>query len=117
MNDPFLMSMLHRRTDLTEQLQPLANRKLHLIAVIRQRDAFDQFHHEVRPPLLGHAPIQHLGDVGMIHHGQCLAFGFKASQHLPRIHPGLDQFDATLRLTGSFCSANHTLPIPPSPIA
>jgi hypothetical protein len=36
--------------------------------------------------------IQHLGDIGMIHHRQGLPLGFKASDDLPGVHTGLNDF-------------------------
>ena len=38
----------------------------------------------------------------MIHYGQCLTFGFEASQHLLRIHPGFDQLDGDFAFNGFF---------------
>ncbi len=50
-------------------------------------------HDEVRPPALGHARVEDLGHVGVIHHGQRLLFGLKASDHRPRVHPRLDDLE------------------------
>ena len=36
--------------------------------------------------------VENLGDVGMVHHGQGLAFGLKASDNLFAIHAELDDF-------------------------
>ncbi len=34
--------------------------------------------------------VEDLGDVGMIHHRQRLPLGLEAGDHLPRVHPRLD---------------------------
>ncbi len=61
-----------------------------LVAVLRDRNALDQFHHEVGPAAVGGARIEHLGDVGVVHHGQGLALGLETSDHLPGVHARLD---------------------------
>src|SRR5262249_18882385 len=48
------------------------------------------------------ARIQHLGDVGVVHQGQGLAFGLEAGDDLPRIHAGLDDLQ-------SYFAANRLL--------
>ncbi len=53
-------------------------------------DAVDQFHHEVGAPAFGGARVEHLGNVGMVHHRQRLPLGFEAGDHLPRVHARLD---------------------------
>jgi hypothetical protein len=47
----------------------------------------------VRPPLTAgrQAAVEHPGDVGMVHHRQCLPFLLEPRQHRPGIHNGLDQ--------------------------
>ncbi len=34
--------------------------------------------------------VEHLGDVGVVHHRQCLALGLEAGDHLLGVHPELD---------------------------
>ena len=46
-------------------------------------------HDEVRPARVAHSRVEYLGRVGVIHHGQGLAFGFEASEDLLRIHSEL----------------------------
>ena len=55
--------------------------------------ALDQLHHEVRPAAVGRARIEHLGDVGMIHHRQGLPLGLEPGDHLPRVHARLDDLE------------------------
>ncbi len=49
-NDSFLMSVLDRITDRNEQFQTFARCEVVLIAILRHRHTFDQFHHEVGAP-------------------------------------------------------------------
>ena len=56
--------------------------RLLLVAELGDRDAVDQFHHEEGPPALGRPGIEHLGDVGMVHHRQGLPLGLEAGDHL-----------------------------------
>ena len=47
---------------------------------------------EVRPAGVGHPGVEHLGDVGMVHHGQGLFFGLEPGDDLPAVHARLDDF-------------------------
>jgi hypothetical protein len=94
MDDPFLMRMLHRRTDLREQVQPLGNRKLVLVAEVDQRDALDQFHHEERCTRFGRPCVEQFGNVRVIHHRDGLPLGLEAGEdglRLPAL--GTDELD------------------------
>ena len=46
--------------------------------------------------MFGNAAVEDLCDVRMIHHRECLSFGFEAGEYLFRIHAGFDQFDGNL---------------------
>ena len=50
----------------------------------------DQFHHEVGPARFGLPGVKHLGDIGVVHHGQGLPLGLEAGDYLPGVHPRLD---------------------------
>ena len=43
--------------------------------------------------MFGHASIEHLGDVGVVHQRQSLAFGFEPGQDLRGVHAGFDELD------------------------
>ena len=62
-DDPLLVRVLHRPADQHEQLQPLRDRQVILVAVGRDRHAVDQVHHEVGPTRVGGPGVEHAGDV------------------------------------------------------
>ena len=76
MDDPFVRRVLHRMTHVREQAEPFFQWQAGAVAVFRERDAFDVFHHEVGTALIGHAAVENLRNVRMIHHGQGLPFDF-----------------------------------------
>ena len=76
-NDPFLMSVLDRLTNLPEQLESLLNGHPGIVAVRGKRNSLHILHHKEWPPMLGQSAIENLGDVGMIHQGQCLPLGLE----------------------------------------
>ena len=92
-DNPLLVGVLDRPADREEEFEPFARRQEMLVAVFGDRDAVDQFHHEVRPPGLGRADIEDPGDVGVIHHRQSLAFGLEPRDHLRGVHAWLDDFE------------------------
>ena len=57
------------------------------------RDALDQLHHEVGAAGVGGAGVEDLGDVGVVHQGQGLAFGPEPGEHLAAVHAGLDELE------------------------
>ena len=62
-DDPLQVGVLDGVADRDEQLQPLARRELVLVAVVGDRHAADEFHHEVGPAALRGAGVEHAGDV------------------------------------------------------
>ena len=89
-DDSLLMCMLYGVADLDEQLQSLVGVEVILVAIIRDANAANQFHHEVRTAVLGGAGVEHFGDVWMVHDRQRLALRLEASDNLPGVHPQLD---------------------------
>ena len=59
-------------------------RQLRTLAVRIDRRTVDEFHHQVRNTLLGRAPIEELGDVGVIEVGEDLSFGTKSPARFRR---------------------------------
>ena len=70
---------------LTERLSRVAER--------RDRLAGDELHHEERPSGGGGAGVEHLGDVGVVHHRQGLALLLEAGDDLLGVHPQLDDLE------------------------
>ncbi len=97
-NDPLLVRVLHRMADQHEQLQPGPDREPGAVAILGDWHPIHQFHHEERLARIGRAAIVDAGDVRVVHEGQRLPLGIESSQHRPRIHPGLDQFERDLSL-------------------
>ena len=51
-------------------------------------------------PLGGFAAVEDFGDVGVIHEGQGLAFGFEAGDDLAGVHAGLDELEGDFAADG-----------------
>jgi hypothetical protein len=90
MDNALLMGVLDGLAHLDKEIEPLAGGDMRLIAVVRDPNAAHQFHYEVGAARLGGAGIEHLGDVRVIHHRQCLALRFKACDHRFGVHAQLD---------------------------
>ena len=90
MNDSFLVRMLNGMADLYKKFQPLMWGQLVLVTKLSNLHPLHQFHHKVRPAGARRARIQHLGDVRMIHERECLALGVEPGNHIPGVHPELD---------------------------
>jgi hypothetical protein len=98
MDDALLMRVLHRLADRHEQLQTLLRRQVFLVAVLGNGQALDQLHDEIGSCRVRRASVQHLGDVGVVHHRQRLAFLLEAGNHLVRVHSRLDDLNRNLAL-------------------
>ena len=66
------------------------------VAVIGDRLALNELHHEERLAGLGGAAVEHAGDVGVVHQGECLPLGVEASEDRARVHADLDQLERDL---------------------
>jgi hypothetical protein len=73
-----------------KQVEALPRAQRVPVAVLRDRNAGDVLHDEVRPPVGGGAGVEHPGDIGVIHQGERLALGLEAGDDLLRVHAGLD---------------------------
>src|SRR5262249_31671977 len=89
-DDQILMRELNCGADLPEELQPFLNRKLAGFAVIAERLARDELHHEVRPPFGGRPAVEQTRYVRMIERSQYLPLAPEAAQHKAGVHPALD---------------------------
>ena len=92
-DDALLVRVLDSAAHLDHKVQALLGVELILIAVFGDFNSTHQFHHKVRASVLRGSRIEHLGNVGVIHHGQGLAFGFEAGDDLLGIHPQLDDLE------------------------
>ncbi len=77
------MGVLNRLADRHEQFQPLAGREVVLVAIVGDRHALDQLHHEVGPAGVRSCRRRAPGDVGVVHQGQGLPLGLEAGDDLP----------------------------------
>ena len=68
-NDQMLMGVLHRRTYLQKQLQPLHSRQPVAGAIFVNGSPLNQFHREIRHAVFCGAAIEETGDVGMLDAG------------------------------------------------
>ena len=107
------MRVLHGLADGDEQLQPGPDREPVPVAVVGDRHAVDQFHHEERLAGCGRAAVVHPGNVGVVHQGQRLSLGVEPSQHRAESMPILISLSATCRLTGSIAPPGRRFPFPP----
>ena len=89
-NNDLLVGVVDRGADVAEKGEAFLGAEAGLVAVVGDRDAFHQLHGEVRAAGAGGPGVEHLGDVRVVHHRQCLALGLEAGEHLFGVHPGLD---------------------------
>jgi len=89
-DDPLLVGVLNGMADWHEQLQPLPGSEVMLVAILGNGDALDQLHDEVGLPGVRRPGLEHLGDVGVVHHRQGLFFRLEPGDDLPAVHAGLD---------------------------
>jgi hypothetical protein len=76
--------------DFDEKIEAILCLHLLLTTAVGDPDVTHQLFREVGASLIGGACIEYLGDVGVIHEGQCLLFSLEAGDDLFCVH---DQFD------------------------
>src|SRR5262249_9165471 len=96
MDDPLLMSMLHRLAGTEEKIESLLQRQVMLVAIASDRYPLNQFHDEIRSAGRGRPAVMHLGDIRMIHDRERLPLSFETSDDLPRVHAGLEHLEGNL---------------------
>ena len=104
-DDAFLMGVLDGLADRHEQLQPLPRRQLVVVAELGDGHALDQLHDEVGPAAVGGAGVEDLAMFGWSIMARACRSASKRAITWPLSMPGLMIFRATLRRTGSSCSA------------
>lgn len=90
---PFGVCMLNRLADRDEQFETLVRCESAVVAKLRDRHSFDEFHDEVWSARRGRPGIEHFGDIRMIHHRDRLPFRFETGKDRPRIEAEFDDLD------------------------
>ena len=85
----------------TNRLEPRPERKPLAIAVLVDRDAVDELHHEERPAAVGGAGVEDPRDAGVVHERQGLALGLEAGDDLFGVHARLDDLERDLAADGA----------------
>ena len=66
--------------------QPLGDGQAVVVASSRDRVAAHQFHDEIRPAGRRGAGVEHLGEVGVLHHRERLPLGRESRHHFLGVH-------------------------------
>ena len=88
-----LVGVLHGVADHQEQLDALLDGERLLAAVLPQRLAVDQLHHEVGEPARGRARVHQPRDARVVHPVQRLSLGREPLQDLSRVHARVEDLD------------------------
>ncbi len=88
------MSVLEGEADLCEKLEALSDGEIIFVAVKVDGNTLDEFHDEIGATGVGGAGVKDFGDVGMVHEGEGLTFGFEARDDLFGVHSELDDFES-----------------------
>jgi hypothetical protein len=89
--DALEMRVLDGMAYALEELEAAARRDAVLVAVLRDRHAGHELHHEVRPARLGGAGVVDARDAGVLQDGQRLPLALEPRNDLARIHAELDE--------------------------
>ena len=87
---PFWWRVLDGLAHESEEAQPGWDVQALALAVLGDRDAADELHHEVRPPLLRCARVEDPRDARVVHQREGLALRVEAPNDLLRVHPQLE---------------------------
>ncbi|MCG3159888.1 MAG: hypothetical protein JMDDDDMK_00913 [Acidobacteria bacterium] len=112
MNDQILVSELNGGANLTEESQSFVDRELIGFAILRNRLALDELHHEVRQPVFGLAAVNQPRDVRMFEPGQDAPFARETVADENGVHSAFDDLDGDLLLEllvgpGGFVNRAH----------
>ncbi len=88
--------MLNRLADRYQQLEPLTQGQLAVVAELSNWHAVDQFHHKVGASAGCRPGVEDSGNVLMIHHCQRLPLGLEPSDDLAAVHSRLDDLERDL---------------------
>ncbi len=93
MDDEVPVRMLDRGADREEEAQLAFERDLLLRAIRVDRPAVHELHDEIRQAVLGRAPVEERGDVGMCERSQDLPLVPEALQEVLRVEARADELD------------------------
>ena len=93
MDHQVLVRVVDGGADGEEEIHALADGKPVGIAVLIDRGAGDEVHHEIGAAVGGGAAIQELGDIGVIEVGQNLALGIEAFERVVAEDAAADDLD------------------------
>ena len=100
MHDALLVGVLDRMAHEYEEFEAFFRIETLFVAVLDDGNALHELHYEVRAAGLGAPGIEHLGDIGVVHHRQRLTLGLEAGDDLPGIHAELDDLQRDAALHG-----------------
>ena len=100
MDDSLLVCMLHTTANVDEQLQSLPSIEMVFVAVLRNGYALYEFHNEIRATRGTRPCIEHLGNVGMVHHRQRLPLRVKSCNDIFVVHVGPDKLQGNAAFDG-----------------
>src|SRR5262245_934144 len=92
------MRGLYGRANAAKQLQPLSDRQLVAVAVVREWPALDVLHYEVRKTVIGRTRVHQRRDVGMIQRAEDLPLPAEARDDLVGAHSASDDLDGHVPL-------------------
>src|SRR5262245_21871968 len=87
------MCMLNGMAYRDNQRESLAGCKLMLVTVFGDRNAFYEFHNEVRASASSFTAIEHARDVRVLHYREGLPLGLKPRDHLASVHARLKDLE------------------------
>ena len=111
---PLLVGVLDGIADEREELETLRHAQPAAVAIVGEGFAGNVLHHEEGSPRAGGTGVEHLRDVGMVHHGEGLTLRLEAGDDVPRVHSELDHLQGHtpahgLRLLGQIDGSHPTL--------
>src|SRR4051812_26033090 len=95
MNDSFLMRVLNRMANLDEKIEPLLCCERIAIAVFRDFDTSNEFHHEVGPARIGRSCVEHFRDVRITKERDRFSRGSKSGEDTFGLQAGFDNLEST----------------------
>ncbi len=89
-DDGLLVSVVHRRADLKEELKPCRDRKMVGVTELGDFLPIHEFHDKERTTIRGASSLVDPSDIRMIHESNSLLLGPKTREDLIGVHPALN---------------------------